>query len=160
MLDESEHDRWRATADEKRVVAEDLRRLGHHADACLQFEQAAQLVLKALLRGVGVVQRTHDLVRLAEHVERELGVLGDERLHDALAELSRHYIPARYPDAYDEGTPRSHYRAADADRALAAAEALVRAADGLWGEAIAAELGAGQPGTAAPSAADTEEADD
>lgn len=132
VLDREEQRRWRATAEEKRAVADDLLALGHHADACLMYEQSAQLALKSLLRGVGRLERTHDLVRLAELVEADIAVLAGDDLHDRLAELSRHYIPARYPDAYDEGTPRSHYRARDARRAQATATALLAEVDRLW----------------------------
>lgn len=156
VLDADEQRRWRVTAAEKTAVANDLLDLGHHADACRMYEQAAQLALKSLLRGVGHAEHTHDLVRLAERVEEEIDSLGGEDLHDRLAELSRHYIPARYPDAYDEGTPGSHYRASDAVRARAATMAVLVQVDRLWEVVLEAE----RPAEEAVSTGSAEETDD
>ncbi len=145
VLDADEQRRWRSTAQEKRAVADDLLDLGHHADACLMYEQAVQLALKSLLRGVGRSERTHDLVRLAQVVEEEIEALARADLHDRPAELSRHYIPARYSDAYDEGTPRTHYRASDSARASETATALLAEVDRLWEAAVEAEREAAGP---------------
>lgn len=116
-LDESEHARWMATAEEKRVTAELLRAADRHADACVLYEQTCQLMLKAVLRGVGVREQHHDLDRLARRVSEESGQALEQELGDLLKVLARDYIPARYPDAYADGTPDSHYSAADAERA-------------------------------------------
>ncbi len=46
MLDDAEHARWRATADEQLRVARLLTREGVHASAVFHAEQAAQCALK------------------------------------------------------------------------------------------------------------------
>lgn len=46
--------------------------------------------------------------------------------------LSRHCIPARYPDAYAAGTPAGHYTKDDADSALQDAQRLVSRVDAWW----------------------------
>lgn len=51
---------------------------------------------------------------------------------DESGRLSRHYIPARHPDAHPSGAPGSHYREADATQALADAERVLGAVDGAW----------------------------
>ena len=51
---------------------------------------------------------------------------------DALRRLSRHYIPARYPDAHASGPPGSHYGEADAVEAFRDCEAIFGFVDQTW----------------------------
>jgi HEPN domain-containing protein len=46
--------------------------------------------------------------------------------------LSRHYIPARYPDAHGRGTAAAHYGRADADAAVADATIILNLVDEQW----------------------------
>lgn len=53
-------------------------------------------------------------------------------LDDALARLSRHYIPARYPDAHPGGSAASRYRPSDSAQAIADAERVLAFVDARW----------------------------
>lgn len=46
-------------------------------------------------------------------------------LLDAARRLDRHYIPTRYPNGFDRGTPRDYFTAADATQAITDADALL-----------------------------------
>lgn len=131
-LDVDEFERWSASADQARDAARGLAGLGHHGLACFQAEQAAQLSVKALLRGVGAPSLGHDLVALGERLA--LAVAGDvgPDLRAALTRLSRHYIATRYPDAWTAGTPAQHYNAADSRDALADAGVVMSAIGDAW----------------------------
>lgn len=134
MLDHHERDRWRAAAGEKLRTADLLREAQRHADACVLYEQTCRLALKAALRGLGVHDRRRDLDELARAVAAQSGGVLDEELAAALSLLARDYIPARYPDAYDDGTPDEHYSAADADRASSTTASTLAWADAVWEE--------------------------
>jgi len=54
-------------------------------------------VLKALLLNAGAVFRGHNLLEIAEVIERELG-LEVKGLVDDLRELTIHYVISRYPN--------------------------------------------------------------
>jgi HEPN domain-containing protein len=130
-LDDQEFDRWREEAgralDSARVQAE----AGLHNWSCFAAEQGAQLAVKALLHGLGRGPWGHDLVRLVEGIgEAGVEVPGD--VADAARRLSRHYIPARYPDAHPGGSPGSRYSRSDADEAARDAEAVVSFVDSTW----------------------------
>lgn len=131
-LDVDEHARWRRTASEKLLTAELLRDAGRHADACVTYEQVCQLGLKAVLRGLGLQERHHDLDLLAGLLAEEADAAVDDELSDGLKALARDYIPARYPDAYAEGTPDSHYTGSDARRAARTAELALAWVDATW----------------------------
>ncbi|MGH2791802.1 MAG: hypothetical protein ACRDJ0_12585 [Actinomycetota bacterium] len=47
---------------------------------------------------------------------------------------SRHYIPARYPDAHPSGSPSLHYAAEDSDEARADMDTVLQFVDASWSE--------------------------
>ncbi len=132
-LDEEEYRRWRDEAGRALRGARLQGEAGLHNWACFSAEQAAQLAVKGLLHGVGAGPWGHDLVRLGEALV-EQGISLPARLADALRRLSRHYIPARYPDAHPSGPPGLHYGESDAAEALADADAVTRFVDEAWGQ--------------------------
>lgn len=131
MFDDTEFDRWREATADALQAARDNADAGWHNWACMISEQAAQLVVKALLHGVGRGDRArgHDLVRLLEATADAAGLTVTEQLRGAAMRLTRHYQPSRYPDALPGGTPHSRYQASDAEGALADAGLIVSAVD-------------------------------
>ncbi|MDQ3639979.1 MAG: HEPN domain-containing protein [Actinomycetota bacterium] len=105
---------------------------GRHDWACFLCEQAAQLGLKGLLRGVGAEAWGHDLVVLHARAVEELAQAWPVGLDEPAARLARHYIPTRHPDAHASGSPSSHYTPADAIQAAEDAHRLLGAADDAW----------------------------
>jgi HEPN domain-containing protein len=131
-LDEEEFRRWRDEADRALAGARLQADAGLHNWACFAAEQGAQLTVKALLHGVGRAPWGHDLVRFGQAIA-DAGIDLPESVAGALRRLSRHYIPARYPDAHPSGSPGAHYAAPDADEAIADAAEVAGFVDGVWG---------------------------
>jgi HEPN domain-containing protein len=132
-LDVEELRRWRDEADRALAGARLQADAGLANWACFAAEQAAQLAVKGLLHGLGRAPWGHDLVRLVEALTAAgLGV--PDEAADAARRLSRHYIPARYPDAHPSGPPGTHYGARDAEEALADARTILALVDRLWDE--------------------------
>ncbi|MGI8778130.1 MAG: HEPN domain-containing protein [Acidimicrobiales bacterium] len=131
LLDRPEFDRWRAQADRTLDAARLVADGDSHGWACFLCEQAAQLAVKGLLHAIGEEAWGHDLPQL---VVRAQGYLGTDwsTVTDEAEELSRHYIPARYPDAHPAGTPFDHYNATSSRLALGYAAAVVDAVDAAW----------------------------
>jgi HEPN domain-containing protein len=129
-VDRDEFTRWRAEADTAQVSARVQAEAGLHNWACFAAEQAAQLAVKGLLHGLGRGPWGHDLVRLGEQLAEVDEVPGPVR--DALRRLSRHYIPARYPDAHPSGPPGLHYGRSDSDEALVDAALALGHVDAVW----------------------------
>lgn len=130
-IDVEEFRRWREEADRALDSARREASAGTHNWSCFLAEQAAQLALKALLHGLGRGPWGHDLIRLGGDAEIA-GVEAPSDVRDALARLSRHYIPARHPDAHPAGSPGTRYRASDAAEAIADSERVLRFVDGTW----------------------------
>lgn len=132
MVDHAEYQRWREEAGAARRGAGLQSEAGLHNWACFLAEQAAQLGVKGLLHGVGRGAYGHDLVVLGGHLAEALGEELPEGLRSALQRLSRHYIPARYPDAHPSGGPGAHYGPDDVVQALDDVGAILEYVDGRW----------------------------
>jgi HEPN domain-containing protein len=132
VVDRSEFDRWRAEADTARRAAESQTEARLYNWACFLAEQSAQLAVKGLLHGAGTAPWGHDLVALGRSVTRLIDEAAGEDVAAAFQRLSRHYIPARYPDAHPGGSPSEHYGAQDARQALADLGLVLRYVDDLW----------------------------
>ncbi len=130
LVDADEFRRWRAEADAALRSARLQADAELHNWACFAAEQAAQLAVKGLLHGLGRGPWGHDLVRLGELLS-EVGEV-PTAVADSLRRLSRHYIPARYPDAHPSGPPGIHYGAADSAQAVADGEGVLAHVDALW----------------------------
>jgi len=130
-VDAEEFDRWRSEASRALEGARLQARAGLDNWACFAAEQAAQLAMKALLHGLGRGPWGHDLVRLMA-MAGDTGIDAPTIVRDAIRRLSRHYIPARYPDAHPSGPPGLHYGEADAAQALDDVEAILRFVDDTW----------------------------
>lgn len=131
FLDREEFDRWRDEAGRALEGARVQADAGLHNWACFAAEQAAQLVVKAVLHGMGQAPWGHDLVQLRDGlIEASIDV--PSHVSDRMRRLGRHYIPARYPDAHAAGSPGAHYGKADSMEAIADAEAITAFVDGTW----------------------------
>jgi len=98
---------------------------GFYEWACFKAQQAAELAVRALLRAFGVLRGGHSVLKLLEVVAGELRVSVPREVLEAAAELDHYYIPPRYPDAYDEGSPYEYYTAEMANRAISHAEKVI-----------------------------------
>ncbi len=134
MFDLPEYDRWRREAADALKGARLQSEGGLHNWACFLAEQSAQLAVKGLLHGVGQGAWGHDLVALGEAMEAALELDLPGHVRSALQRLSRHYIPARYPDAHPAGTPGAHYGPDDVRQALSELAAVLEFVDERWRE--------------------------
>jgi HEPN domain-containing protein len=148
MFDRSEYRRWRREADDALKGARLQAEGGLHNWACFLAEQSAQLAVKGLLHGVGQGAWGHDLVALGGALEAALERDLPDPLRSALQRLSRHYIPARYPDAHPSGTPGAHYGPEDVRQALADVAVVLEYVNERW-LALTSDGDASEPGPGA-----------
>lgn len=141
VLDHTEYERWRRSAERAREVATANARDAFHQWACFLCEQSAQLALKGLLHGVGAggIARGHDLARLADAVEADLEVEVPAAVRAGLRRLARTYTAARYPDALADGTADEAFGREDAEQSLADAAAVLALVGTAWAALVEAE---------------------
>ncbi|MDQ3679185.1 MAG: HEPN domain-containing protein [Actinomycetota bacterium] len=141
MLDEAEYERWRHAGADALAAARVQAEAGFHHWTCFLAEQSAQLVVKGLLHGIGAGAWGHDLVELGVAWSQALGEVVRTDVAAALQRLSRHYIPARYPDAHPSGSPGAHYGPTDSAQALADAVLVAAEVGSAWEELVAEASG-------------------
>ena len=120
--------RWLETARQDLAFAHHAATAGFHAPACFHAHQAAEKAMKALhyARGARAVYG-HGVRQLIERLDNpELrGLLPGARELDLL------YLPTRYPNGLDDGTPGEAFSSEQSSRALGFADAIVAASAGL-----------------------------
>lgn len=118
--------RWLAAARHDLDYAEHAAAGGFHAPACFFAQQAAEKAVKALhyARGARAVLG-HSVRSLIEHLEPAEPTLAE--LLDAARELDLFYVPARYPNGLDAGTPAEAFGAVHSSRSRDLAEGIVTA---------------------------------
>ncbi len=96
--------------------------------ACFMAQQAAEKALKALIQHLGGDAWGHSVREIAELLPQEIAV--PDEVREALPALDRFYIPTRYPNTIDSGTPAETYGATDAETALRLCETVLRFVEG------------------------------
>jgi len=91
--------------------------------ACFAADQAAKKAVKALLQSRGIAAWGSSVTHLLNRLPKAFKP--SEILLDKAKELDRHYIPARYPDAYPEGAPMDYYTQRDAEGAVNGAREVI-----------------------------------
>lgn len=116
--------RWLKAAQEDLVYARHAAEHGFHAPACFFAQQAAEKAVKALHYAGGArAVLGHSVRALVESLTSPdlTGVL------DMARELDLLYLPSRYPNGIDEGTPAEAFSGSQSARAIEHAEAILDA---------------------------------
>jgi len=92
--------------------------------ACFAAQQSAEKALKAVFQHRGAEAWGHLLTDLVAGLQ---AVVPNARgLEDAAKELDKHYIAPRYPNSLPKGAPGQVYTKAEAERAIANADRILR----------------------------------
>ncbi len=96
--------------------------------ACFAAQQAAEKALKALYQAAAAEAWGHSVFGLLQSLPGDIPAGAD--LKDVAKELDKHYIPARYPNSFPQGAPYEFYTPAEAKKAVADAERILRFCEG------------------------------
>lgn len=132
VLDDPEFERWRTSAARAGEAAAVQAEAGYFEWSCFLREQSAQLVVKALLHGIGAGGWGHDLAALVARAAEVIGPEWPADLAGPAERLSRFYLPTRYPDAIPGGTPAERFGAQDAADTAADAALIFDAVDRIY----------------------------
>lgn len=118
--------RWLRSAREDLAYALHAATGGHHAPACFFSQQSAEKAVKSIHyeRGARAVIG-HSVRALIEALDPRVPAL--DFMLDAARELDLLYIPTRYPNGLDSGTPGHHFSAGQSQRAIHLAEGILDA---------------------------------
>jgi HEPN domain-containing protein len=92
--------------------------------ACFAAQQAAEKALKALYQHLGGEFFGHSLLKMLRELPAGMKQTA-EGLEQRAADLDKLYIPTRYPNGFDAGSPGDYFTAADAAKAVEDAEQII-----------------------------------
>ena len=120
--------RWLDTARKDLDVARLAAAAGFHAHACFNAHQAAEKAVKAIHYASGARMVLGHSIR---QLITRLSFPSLEALLSAARQLDLYYVPTRYPNGLDDGTPDEAFAADQSSQALDYAGDIVAAATGI-----------------------------
>lgn len=119
--------RWLAAAREDLDFSRYARAGGFHAQACFHAQQAAEKSVKAVHFDMGArAVIGHNLRNLIARLDPPRAALSAHL--DGARELDLLYVPTRYPNGLDAGTPAEAFSAQQSERAIGIAMGILEAA--------------------------------
>lgn len=119
--------RWLQSAREELEYARHAASGGYHPPACFHAQQAAEMAVKAVHYNSGArAVIGHNVRSLIQALEPRSEQLSAQL--DGARELDLLYLPTRYPNGLDQGTPAEAFSSAQSTRAIGFAELIVEAA--------------------------------
>ncbi|MGH7331807.1 MAG: HEPN domain-containing protein [Candidatus Rokuibacteriota bacterium] len=115
---------WFRQAEADLVHARHALRDKHHEWACFAAQQAAEKAARAAHTALGQEAWGHVVTELLDALRPSAAGI-DEELLDRARALDKLYIPTRYPNGLAGGAPADFYTRAEAQRAIADAEAVI-----------------------------------
>ncbi|HNS19983.1 MAG TPA: HEPN domain-containing protein [Sedimentisphaerales bacterium] len=114
---------WFAQARRDLDHAADASEHGHFEWACFSSQQGAEKAVKAVYLRLHGESWGHSVLKLLQGLADKVSI--SESLLDAARALDRHYIPTRYPNGFDQGSPGDYYTRKEAEEAIAYAGQIV-----------------------------------
>jgi len=99
-------------------------RNGYYEWSCFQAQQACEKAVKSLLYATGKSAWGHSIIELLEYLRGDIEV--EAEIYTHARELDRHYIPSRYPNAFESGYPALYYDEEVANRAINSCREIIK----------------------------------
>jgi HEPN domain-containing protein len=84
--------------------------------ACFVSQQAAEKAVKAVLQKMNATAWGHSVFDLLRILTKKVSV--SDELLDCAKALDKYYIPTRYPNGFETGSPYEYFTRRDAEDAL------------------------------------------
>ncbi len=101
----------------------------HYEWACFSAQQGAEKAVKAVYLHLHGEGWGHSVLKLLQGLADKVDVT--ESILDAARTLDKHYIPTRYPNGFDEGSPGDYYTEKEAVEAIGHARQIIEFCEGL-----------------------------
>jgi HEPN domain-containing protein len=97
---------------------------GFYEWGCFSAQQGAEKAVKALFQHLHAEGWGHSVKKLLESLPETHQASAN--LIESGADLDKFYIPTRYPNGFDTGTPEDYYSKKDLESAISHAEKIIR----------------------------------
>jgi HEPN domain-containing protein len=110
-------------------AAEDMARSGSFEWSCFAAQQAAEKAVKAVFQKLNAAAWGHSLLDLMKVLSKKTTV--SEDLLNCGRALDRYYLPTRYPNSFESGSPYEYFTRKDAEDALVYSRRIIEFCKGL-----------------------------
>jgi HEPN domain-containing protein len=110
-------------------TAEDMAKSGSFEWSCFVAQQAAEKAVKAVFQRLNAAAWGHSVLDLIKILSNKATV--SEELVNCARTLDRYYIPTRYPNSFESGSPYEYFTRKDAEDALVCSKRIIEFCKGL-----------------------------
>jgi len=114
---------WINQADRDVKAAESLMKDESYEWSCFIAQQAAGKAIKAVFQKLNAAAWGHSLFELIKILSKREGV--DDNLINCAKSLDKYYIPTRYPNGFETGSPYEYFTRSDAEGAVVCARRII-----------------------------------
>ena len=120
---------WMKQAVRDLKTAEEMARSGSFEWSCFAAQQAAEKAVKAVFQKLNAVAWGHSVLDLMKVLSKKTTVNDD--LLNCARTLDRYYLPTRYPNSFESGSPYEYFTGRDAEDALVHSRRIIEFCKGL-----------------------------
>lgn len=120
---------WIRQAERDLAVAEDLREAEDFEWSCFVAQQAAEKGIKAVLQRLNAAAWGHSIFELMRIISNKVEV--NEELLNCARSLDRYYVPTRYPNGFESGSPYEYFTRRDAEDAIFCSRRIIEFCNGI-----------------------------
>jgi HEPN domain-containing protein len=114
---------WIRQAERDLAVAEDLLDAEDFEWSCFVAQQAAEKGIKAVLQRLNASAWGHSIFELMRIISKKVEV--NEELLNCARSLDRYYVPTRYPNGFESGSPYEYFTRRDAEDAIVCSRRII-----------------------------------
>jgi len=120
---------WIKQSEKDIEAAKALMQSGHYEWSCFVSQQAAEKAFEAVFQKLNGEARGHSVVGLAKALGERFKI--EHELIDCCRVLDRYYIPTRYPNGFEKGSPFEYYTKNEAEHAIVCAGRILSWSQGV-----------------------------
>jgi HEPN domain-containing protein len=120
---------WMKQAVRDLKAAEEMAKSESFEWSCFAAQQAAEKAMKAVFQKLNAVAWGHSVLELTKVISRKTAV--SEDLLDCARTLDKYYVPTRYPNSFESGSPYEYFTRKDAEDALVCGRRIIEFCKGI-----------------------------
>jgi HEPN domain-containing protein len=97
--------------------------------SCFAAQQSSEKAVKSVLQRLNAVAWGHSITDLMKVLGNKVHV--EEKFLDCARLLDKNYIPARYPNGFESGSPYEYFTRKDAEDAIICSRSIIEFCNGL-----------------------------
>lgn len=120
---------WLNQAVKDLKVAEEMMKDEFFEWSCFVAQQAAEKAIKAVFQKLNAAAWGHSIFDLMRILSKKVDV-NDELLNCARS-LDKYYVPTRYPNGFESGSPYEYFTRGDAENAIVCGRRIIEFCKGI-----------------------------